>query len=185
MTTSIRPITTLAIVTTEQFKTQILPLKNRLYRYAVSVLKNEADAKDVVQDAMIKAWEQITNLSEIRSIEAWCITVIRNLSINKLKKKGRVYVDISEQQGLLSTVADPYKETAMNDDISHVQQLMQDLPVNQRDVLHHRDIEGLTYKEIAELLDLELSNVKVLLFRARRHIRENLTKAHNHGISHA
>ena len=172
-------------MTTQQFQTLILPLKHKLFRYALSLLSNEADAKDVVQDVMMKAWEQIRDIATVRSTEAWCMTVARNTALDRLKKMGRQYEKIDTQYHLQSPAADPLQQTEARESATAIRHMIDTLAPQQREVITLRDIEGYSYKEIAALMDIELNHVKVLLHRARTSIKQQLTRINDHGISQA
>lgn len=160
-------------VTTEQFKQFVLPLKNKLYRFALAFLSNEADAKDVVQDVMIKTWRDL-DVDKVQNMEAFCITMTKNKSLDQLRKKGRKTAPIADHHYLESKEADPLQKTSSNESVSIVQRAIASLPDNQRDVILLRDIEGHTYKEIAKLLSLDINNVKVLLHRGRLQLKKEL-----------
>ena len=67
------------------FRTDVLPLKNELYRLALRITLNPAEAEDTVQDTMIKVWNRREQWDEIESIEAFCLTICRNLALDKAK----------------------------------------------------------------------------------------------------
>ncbi len=161
-------------VTTEQFKEFILPLKNKLFRFALSFLLNEDDAKDVVQDVMIKSWEEIDDIKTIRNMEAWCITMTRNKSLDRLRKKGRNYLQISDQKHLKSSEPNPLQKISTVESYSAIRGVISGLPDKQQEVIVLRDMEGYTYKEISKLLDIDLNHVKVLLHRARAAVKKKL-----------
>ena len=73
-------------MTTEQFQTRVLPAKNKLYRYALSIVSDDELAKDIVQEVFIKLWNQRERLAEIKNIEAWSMTLTRNQSLEKLQR---------------------------------------------------------------------------------------------------
>ena len=68
------------------FRTDVLPLKNELFRLALRITLNPAEAEDVVQDTMMKVWSRRDKWDELESIEAFCLTICRNISLDKLKK---------------------------------------------------------------------------------------------------
>ncbi len=151
----------------------------------MSILKQEADARDIVQDTMMKAWEEIGELRLINSVEAWCMTVTRNKALNLLNRKSNKFVELPDELNQSVGRPDPLRQTVINDSVNRIKVIMEMLPLKQREVIHLRDVEGYSYKEIAEVLDLSMNHVKVLLHRARHEIREQLMKAHNHGIKDA
>ena len=171
-------------MTTEQFQQQILPHKNKLFRFA-KVYLNEADAKDVVQEVMLTAWEKIDDPRSVKNLEAWCMTLTRNKSLNMLKKKGRNYLQLADQYDLSSGAANPLKKTVDREVAGKIRGIIASLPEKQRAVITLRDVEGYSYKEMAKVLKLEMNHVKVLLFRARKQVKEQLTRINNYGISHA
>ena len=173
MTTTTNIYPTFGKVTTEQFKQFVLPLKNKLYRFALSFVQNEADAKDVVQDVMIKSWRDM-DLEKVRNMEALCITMTRNRSLDQLRKKGRNHLKLEDQFNLKSAGADPMQTTSSNEINLIIRQAIAKLPDKQRDVINLRDIEGHSYKEIAALLSIDINHVKVLLHRGRQGLRKEL-----------
>lgn len=162
-------------LTTEQFQYFILPLKHKMFRFAMSYMHEQADAKDIVQEVMLSAWEQIKDPFSVKNLEAWCMTATRNRALNMLKKKGRNYEELEEQTDLKSKEASPLKSTEEKEAIGRVRQIIASLPQKQQQVIRLRDMEGFSYNEIAEILDIELNHVKVLLFRARKRVKEQLS----------
>ncbi|MFT7589681.1 MAG: RNA polymerase sigma factor (sigma-70 family) [Limisphaerales bacterium] len=161
-----------------EFKNTILPLKHKLFRYAKSILNSAHDAEDAVQEVMIKLWTQRDNLDDIKSLEGWSMTVMRNHCLDRIKSKKHRVVDIQDAYQIKSGTADPGKTTEWRDAYNNVKEIMNGLPENQRTALHLREVEEMTYQEIAESSGMSLDAVKVNLFRARRTVREqyvNLT----------
>lgn len=166
----------------EEFKTRVLPVKNKLYRFALRFLGNEDEAQDVVQEVFIKAWDRREELHVYRSVEAWCMQVTRNLSLNRLKsghyrKTEELMVGQDVTHGM-----SPYEHTEADDVLRTIDQLLQRLPRPQQQVLQLRDIEGYAYQEISDILDMPLAQVKVNLFRARKTLREQLKSIDAYGI---
>ena len=164
----------------EDFKYHVLPVKDKLYRFALRFLRNEDEAQDVVQEVLIKAWHQS---DELRNAEAWCMRLTRNLSLNKLKSGHRSRTEgLAEDDRYASQAASPYAQTETQDAMTHVRELLQKLPVRQQQVLELRDMEGHSYQEISEVLEMDLNQVKVNLFRARQTLRKQLTYRDAYGI---
>ena len=156
------------------FKTKILPIKNRLFRFALGIVGQAAEAEDVVQEVFIKLWNNRQQMASINNVEAWCITATKNLSIDKLRSKHQRMVPMAASFDLHDNSATPYEETVTHDVFDHVKNLMSRLPDKQRDIMQLRDIEGLSYQEIAEALNVPMDQVKVYLFRARKAVREGM-----------
>ena len=165
----------------EAFKTRVLPVKDKLYRFAVRLLRDEEEAKDVVQEAMIKVWNKRDEMHKLDNMEAWCMRVVRNLSLDKLKSKHSKTDGFKEGFDISTNGMTPYAETETNNTMNVIHKFIAALPEKQRLIIQLRDIEGFSYKEISEILALDANNVKVNLFRARKSVRENLLNIHAYG----
>lgn len=154
-----------------------------MYRFALTYMKDEDDAKDVVQDVLLKLWETRNELPEVKNHEAWCITLIRNKALDKLKRVGRKFkTEINEQKmQIVSDELSPVKRISNNQDMERIREIMNQLPEKQRSTFHLRDVEGYSYLEICETLKLDINQVKVNIFRARKTIKLNLEKLHSYG----
>jgi len=148
----------------------------------MSFLKIQPDAEDVVQDVMIKCWETINESRSIENIEAFSMTMVRNKSLDKLKKKGRRYVEVSDQFDLHATENSPYKAAEQGDTMSRMKALINDLPETQKSVITLRDMEGFSYEEISEILEINLGQVKINLHRGRKQVREKLIELERYGV---
>ncbi len=167
----------------EQYKVEILPLKNKLFRFALNIVRDEDLAKDVVQESMIKAWEKRNELNLVHNLEAWCMQVTKNKALDKLRSKHVKRTDLFEVELDTRKERDtPYVVMERNDVLARIKGLIANLPERQREVMQLRDIEGFTYKEIAETLEIDINLVKTNLFRARRKLKESLTKENAYGI---
>ena len=168
----------------EEFKQDILPLKNKLYRFAYRLVSDEEEAKDLVQETMIKVWDRQENLDHIENIEAWCMHVTKNMALDKLKSKRyqttdsmKEGFDMQDQQ-----VHNPGKLTELKDLMNMIKNFIGKLPEKQQQVFQLRDIDGLSYKEIGDTLEIDLNQVKVNLFRARKSVKENLININAYGL---
>jgi RNA polymerase sigma-70 factor (ECF subfamily) len=166
----------------ETFKNMVLPTKNKLFRFALRILESHEEAEDVVQDVMIKMWDKRADLSKYQNIEAWCMRLTKNLSLDKLKSKHRQTHIQQVEIDVASFSLNPDKELELNDTCSHIEKMMNELPEKQKMVMQLRDIEGYSYQEIADVMEISMSQVKVNLFRARDKVRQQLTKTNNYGI---
>jgi RNA polymerase sigma-70 factor (ECF subfamily) len=154
----------------------IIPFKDRLYRYSLSILKNTFDAEDVIQELMIRIWKKKDSFIEIENKEAWCMTVTRNLSIDKIRKnkKSSNTMDIDECFSISDKDATPDEAAIRNDQMKNLILLIDELSENQKSVIHLRDIEGYSYKEISEITGLSLDQVKINLHRGRNSLKEKI-----------
>ena len=161
-----------------------MPIKQKLFRFALHLLGNEEDAKDIIQDAFVKVWHNKEKMGELQNLEAWCMRITRNLALDKLKsKKYRITDDLDRAQEVPAAHQHtPHQQAERSDLMRRVHGLIRGLPEKYRTILQLRDIDGLSYQEIAEVLHIEMSEVKVNLHRARKQVREQLQNLHVYGI---
>ena len=166
----------------QDFKIQILPTKNRLYRVALRITGNPAEAEDVVQEVFIKIWNKRAEISNIQNVQAFCMRMTRNLAIDKTRSKHRRVEGLGGGLDFKTPVANPHQRAEMTDTVSRIRSLMETLPDKQRLVMQLRDIEGMTYDEISKAVNIPMNQVKVNLFRARKKIREALIDTDQYGL---
>lgn len=160
----------------ELFKKEVLPLQKKLFSYSLRLLGNPEDAKDAVQEVFIKLWKRRETLEEYRSLEAFSMRVTRNLCLDKLKAKKPEYVEEKTLQLGRTSGFTPAELLESKEIYGRIKKIISGLPENQRSVIHLRDIEGYEYKEMGEILNMDLNNIRVLLSRARKAVRKALTK---------
>jgi len=162
-------------MTTEEFKTELLPKKNKLFRLAFFLLKNREEAEDTIQEIYLKLWDMRNDLAKYNNIEAVMMTMTRNKCLDKLKAKrekfGSLNEDINNQPSI-----NPMEQSIQKDMIAQVKELMKRLPEQQKTILHLRDVEGYEYSEIKEITGFELNYIRVNLSRARKTIKVSLLK---------
>ncbi|MBR4919755.1 MAG: sigma-70 family RNA polymerase sigma factor [Prevotella sp.] len=161
------------------FHHDILPLKDRLFRLALRITLNPAEAEDVVQETMMKVWSRRNNWDAIDNIETFCLTICRNLALDKTRHMGNhtLSLDLETEPTDQSHHSNPEEQTMQRDRIRLVRRLIDQLPEKQRSCMQLRDIEGKSYKEIADIMGISEEQVKVNIFRARQTIREQFKKA--------
>lgn len=153
-----------------------LPFKDKLYRFALNIVGNTFDAEDIIQELMIKIWNRIDQFDTIDNKEAWCMTVTRNLAIDKTRNKKIRINDINEYHHISDSSETQDKKIEQEERFGNIMQLVNQLPDKQREIIHLRDVEGYTYQEIADLTDTTLDFVKVSLHRARKTLKDQLLK---------
>lgn len=164
------------------FRDDILPLADKLYRLALRITFDTAEAEDVVQDAMIRVWDKRDEWSQWDSVEAWLMTVCRNLALDRKAKKEAQNVSLDESLHSRPDFSTPYESVAAREGLRLLQEIMDQLPPIQQEIVQLRDIEGYTYKEIADTLELTEEQVKVYLFRARQKVRRRFTEIQDYGL---
>ncbi len=177
------------------FRNDVLPLKNELYRLALRITLDSAEAEDVVQETMIKVWNRREQWDEIESIEAFCLTICRNMAVDRTRQASKKNISIDQCSSLQSptpntspitphsslltpnsTFLTPEERLEQNDRLQIVKRLIDSLPEKQRTAMQLRDIEGKSYKEIAEIMGINEQQVKTNIFRARQTIKEKFTE---------
>ncbi len=172
-------------MTTEQYEALFYKMRDKLYRYALRFVKDSETAEDVVQDVMSKLWQKRQEADQIENIEAWLMVLTRNRSLDVLRKVKDNHVNVDEAYTISDKepIADQQMEHA--DLMSQLQHCLNQLPEKQRSIFHLREIEQMTYDEIALATGFGLDDVKVSLFRARKHIQRMLSKINTFGFHQA
>lgn len=159
------------------FQHDILPLKNELYRLALRITLSREEAEDVVQETMIKVWNNRERWNDIYSIEAYCLTICRNLALDALRKKENLHESIDEKMMQSPNFATHNLQDRIiqQERVQIVRKLVDALPEKQRSCMQLRDFEGKSYKEIATILNISEEQVKVNIFRARQAIKQRFS----------
>ena len=159
----------------QDFKIQVFPLKNKLFRLAVRMLEDHENAQDIVQEVFIKLWNLREKLDEYRSVEALAVVMTRNMCLDKLKAKKYPVENLDNLKVDLQET-----EMEINSEISEVvrkiHKIISTLPEQQRTIMQMRDIEGYDHGEIAEIMGMNENAVRVNLSRARKKVREVVVK---------
>lgn len=168
-------------MTIDEFKNEVMIHQDKLFRFALGIVKDKAVAQDVVQEVFIKIWETMDSYSHVTNWGAWSMRLVKNKSIDKLRSKHNRVSDIDMHYDLKDNTISPYKVTEGNDTMSWLEKLMENLPETQRMVMKLRDIEEFKYQEIADALEISLDQVKVNLFRARKKMKQLVLKNSEYG----
>ena len=167
----------------EAFENRVLPTKNKLFRFALRFLGNEEEAKDIVQEVFIRVWNGRQQMEQVQNWEAWCMRITRNLSLDRIRLLNRKQTQTLDNTfDLRHDALTPHESTEIGESMIKIAQMIAALPEKQRQVIHLRDVEGYSYQEICEILELDMNQVKVNLFRARNAVREKMTKIDAYGL---
>ncbi|WP_430973593.1 RNA polymerase sigma factor [Sunxiuqinia rutila] len=166
----------------KEFKTLILPLSRKLHQFATRLTQNDEVARDVVQDVFLKLWQKRSSLRQIENIEAFAMRMIRNKCYD-LHRGHRTY-SLEEQQSSWheEEKSDLREELDLSETARIIKKLINQLPELQQKVMHMRDIEQLTYDEIVDQTGLNINAIRVNLSRARKKVRDELSKYQDYGI---
>ncbi len=164
----------------KQFKTDILPLRDRLLRQAYKLTGNTSDAEDIVQEVMLKLWNIRHQLAEYRSIEALAVTMTRNLSVDLLRRYKGDHLSL-EQIVTASPVVDPQRELEKKDEFRMITEIIASLPALQQTIIRMKDMERYETEEIAAITGCQSEAIRSNLSRARKKVREAYLKMkHTH-----
>lgn len=164
------------------FRNDILPLKDKLYRLALRITLDSAEAEDIVQDTMIRVWNKRDEWTQFNSIEAFCLTVARNLAIDRSQKSEAQNIELTTETQEMSDGSTPERQLERSEQMDLVRKLINELPEKQRTIIQLRDIEEKSYKEIADVMQLTEDQVKVTLFRARQRIKAKYNEIQSYGL---
>ena len=164
------------------FRNDIFPLKDKLFRLAFRITLDRAEAEDVVQETLIRVWNKKDEWKQLDSVEAFSLTICRNLSIDRSQKKEAQNVEFNEDLHDRVDSSNAIDSMEHKEKMQIIRRLFDNLPEKQRSIMQLRDIEEKRYKEIAEILDITEEQVKVNLFRARKSIRQQYIEIENYGL---
>ncbi|SHI28983.1 RNA polymerase sigma factor [Algibacter luteus] len=168
-------------MTQTEFLNIVLPFKDKVFRLAKRLLVSTEEAEDATQEVLLKLWNNKNKIAEYRNVEAFSMTMTKNYCFDKLKSKQSqnlkiVHSNYEEKSTPLQ------KQVELNDSVNWVAKIIEELPEQQRMIIQLRDIEDYDFDEIAKMLDMNNTAVRVALSRARKTIREKLTKTHSYGV---
>jgi len=165
------------------FKTDVLPISSKLLRFALQILQNEEEAKDVLQDVFLKLWQKRDELVKVENLEAFAIRMTRNRCLDLIRARRTVSMELVNKNKHIEEVCSDsdYLENAELAGLA--KRIIAELPDLQRTIIHLRDIEQLEYEEIAEVTELNVNAIRVNLSRARKKVRDEILKIQNYGIT--
>ncbi|AWB81416.1 RNA polymerase subunit sigma [Corynebacterium yudongzhengii] len=183
---------------TQRFNDEALPLLDQLYGGALRMTRNPQDAEDLLQETYLKAYRSFSSFKPGTNLKAWLYRIMTNTYINTYRKKQRQPAqtpteDITDHQlyttsshdstGLQSAEVEALENLPNDDIVAAMNQLSDDY----RMVVYYADVEGLAYKEIAEIMDTPIGTVMSRLHRGRKQLRgllKDVARDHGIGLEH-
>lgn len=168
-------------MTQAEFLNIVMPFKDKVFRLAKRLLVSQEEAEDATQEILMKLWKNKKQIENYKNVEAFSMTMTKNFCLDKLKSKHAQNLKIVHSNYQDKSVS-LQKQVELNDSIDWVSKIIEDLPEQQKIILQLRDIEQYEFSEIAKMLDMNETAIRVSLSRARKTLREQLTKTHNYGV---
>ena len=162
----------------DKFHRIILPLKDKLFRLAWSIVRDSAEAEDIVQDIFLKLWTKHDEWNEIENLEAYCFRATKNLAFDRVESlsiRRTENIASDSESGVFVDNITPFFKLVESERNTLLYKCIDELPENQKLVFQLREIEGMSYKEIAEVLKISEDLVKENLFRARNKMKDLLS----------
>jgi RNA polymerase sigma-70 factor (ECF subfamily) len=175
-----------------RFEHEVVPLCPLLYRQAFRMSKNHADAEDLVQETLMRAYTHFDSFRSDTNLKAWLLRILTNTYINGYRRKRRQPLhysteDLTDQDLTAANVRSSASALCSAEDHvlallpdNDIKAAMQALPVQFRDAVYYADVEGLRYDEIAALMNTPRGTVMSRLHRGRRQLRTLLGNAVGH-----
>ena len=168
-------------MTQTEFLNVVMPFKDKVFRLAKRLLVSTEEAEDATQEVLLKLWSKKKQIESYKNVEAFSMTMTKNLCFDKLKSKQAQNLKIVHSNYQDHNIS-LQKEVEQRDSLDWVGKIIEDLPEQQKMVIQLRDIEQYELDEICKMLDMHNTAVRVALSRARKTIREKLTNTHSYGI---
>ncbi len=160
-----------------EFNNQVLQLSRKLYLVAYRLLKRKDEAEDAVQEVFIRLWNKVDELDRYNSLEAFAITTVKNYCIDILRRNKLMIVEEQEgHHGIRDREPSPEEAMEQKESSSILNGIIESLPDLYRSVIIMKEIDGLSYEEIAVITGQNINTLRVNLSRARVMIRDEYKK---------
>jgi RNA polymerase sigma factor (sigma-70 family) len=164
-------------MTKTDFNNLVVSIGRKLYRYAYRILRDKEGSEDAVQEVFVKLWKMNTKLEEYESVEALAVTMVKNYSIDQLRKQKYIEPADSNAFSLYhDTEPSPQDKLEISETSAIMHRIINDLPEIYREIIQLRDIEEQSYEEIAEKTGQNINTLRVNLSRARKSVRDEFKK---------
>lgn len=156
----------------QSFHSLIDTVRDRLYRLALRMTGDGGEAEDVVQEVIISGWQRKEEIIRLDNPPAWLLRMTHNRAIDRLRSRRTRALNETAAAAGDRCERTPHRIAESADTLDHIHRLIGRLPTDQRTVLQLREVEGMSYREIAEATGLSMDRVKVYLHRGRNQLRQ-------------
>lgn len=164
----------------KDFNKIFISLKDKVFRFARSILADTAEAEDVTQDIFEKLWLNREYSEEYKNMESFLIRSTKNLCLDRIKHNNVVLKNSKILKVLNNHSVEPQGEKKEVSEI--IKSIINELPKKQKMIIHLRDVEGYEFDEIYEATGIEQNAIRVNLSRARKTVKQELLKTMNYGL---
>ncbi len=165
------------------FRQDLLPLKDKIFRLGLRITLNAQEAEDLTQDTLLRAWSKRGELAQVASSEAFCMAICRNLALDRMARKENATLSLEVgETDAFDNSRTPEEQLEHEERLQRVHEIFNALPERLRTAVQLRDIEGLNYREAAQAMGITEELFKVTLHRARKAIKTQYEKIENYGL---
>lgn len=155
-------------MTEQQFRDRVMPHHRLMSGMAMAILGDREDAMDCLQDCLLALWNRRDELEHVDNVKAYCLHTVRNCALSMLRRTNRLETVIPE----IDESLDPQTRLEDKDRLAKVMEQIESLPAAQREVIRMSAILGLSNDDVAKMSGQSPGNVRTLLSRARKRLKE-------------
>ncbi|MDA3867854.1 MAG: RNA polymerase sigma factor [Salinivirgaceae bacterium] len=155
-------------------QTVLYQYKDQLYRFAFSIVKNEQDAQDVLQDVMVKMWTNRDHIAITTGWKSYLMQAVRNKCLDYIKRHSRTNeTSLTEELQFIDENDLSYQQD-VEEELAFVEQIIEKLPERERSILYLKEYEMMDYEQIAGITRLSVANIRTIISRTRKTIKQEL-----------
>jgi len=158
------------------FETEAMPHVDRLFRHAMWLVRNRAEAEDLVQETLVQALQSFHRFTPGTNCRAWLVSILQHVRLNRQRKQGRTVIDATVDDERVANIVPfvpPIPDHLTDEDMLLA---LQQIPPHHQEVILLCDVEDMTYKEIAAALEVPIGTVMSRLHRGRELLRTELAR---------
>jgi len=167
-------------MTRADFDNLVHTISRLLYGHAYRILRNQEGSEDAVQEVFVKLWKMNTKLDEYKSVSALAVTMVKNYCIDQIRKQKHINPGDQDSFALYHDPGpSPHEKLEISESSAIVERIINGLPEIYREIIQLKDIDGLSYEEIAFKTGQNINTLRVNLSRARKMVREEFKEFNN------